>query len=199
MHMGGWVDDVKRWRDTGERYSRRMGLGNVPHRTLHLLPLIPAQKERPRQRNMQFPTLSAVPRIAHIVQTTPKRTRIMHRHDAAGTARPRVQVPPSFRNAHCALDDASERGPAQRDRHVDVGGPLALDVWRCARAALVLGWVVGWDGGGEVRRERGELALGLLLCASWRWWWWGRRRRFWSFLGWWWCFVFAFGGRGFAV
>ena len=136
-----------------------MSLGNVPHRTLHLLPLIRAQKERSRQRDMQFFTRSHVPRV----RTTPKRMRMrMHRHDAA-TARPRVQVPPFSRNAHCALDDASERGTAQRDRHVDVCGPLAVDVWRSARAALVLGWVVWWDGGREVCRERGELALVLRL------------------------------------
>ena len=149
-----------------------MSFGNVPHCTLHLLPLIRTQKERPRQRDVQFFTHSPVPRNPHRARTTPKRMRMrVHRHNNATACPRRVQLPSVFRNAHCARDDASERGSAQRDRHVDVGGPLALDVGRCARAALVLGWVVWWDEGCEVRCERGELSLALRLWASRRWWW----------------------------
>ena len=161
------------------KYSRRMSFGNVPHRTLHLLPLIRAQKEWPRQRDVQLFTHSPVPRVPHRVRTTPKRMRLrLHRHNDATAYPRRVQVPSVFRNAHGARDDASERGTAQCDRHVDVCGPLALDVGGCACAALVLGWVVWWDGGREVCCECGELALALRLWASRRWWsglWlWGR-------------------------
>jgi hypothetical protein len=35
-------------------YSRRMRLGGVPHRALHLLPLARPQKERARERNVQL-------------------------------------------------------------------------------------------------------------------------------------------------
>jgi hypothetical protein len=169
-----------------------MGLGNVPHNTLHLLPLIRAQKERSRQRDVQF--------IAHRRLVVPRprlrttsNSTCMHGDDA--------RLPLCrFRNTHRALDDASKRSSsrtaaaAQFDGHVDVCGPLTIDVWRCARATLVLGWVVWRDGGGQVRGERGELAFSplllllflLLFCT----WWWGLRRGgggegggVWSFVG----------------
>ena len=149
-----------------------MSFGNVPHCTLHLLPLIRTQKERSRQRDVQFFTHSPVPRVSPRVRTAPKRMRMRMHRDSDATACPRrVQLPSVFRNARCARDDASERGTAQRNRHVDVCGPLALDVGGCACAALVLGWVVWWDGRREVCCECGELALALRLWASRRWWW----------------------------
>jgi len=50
-------------------------------------------------------------------------------------ARPPVPLP---RNVHCALDDASVHTAPHRDRYVNACGPLAIDMWRCSRASLVL-------------------------------------------------------------
>jgi hypothetical protein len=97
-----------------------MSLGSVPHRTLHLLPLVCTQREWSRQRDVQF--------ARYVLVRTPEHMYV--------DARPRV-TPTLPRNVHCALDDASER-TAHRDRYVNVCGPLAVDVWCCARAALVL-------------------------------------------------------------
>jgi hypothetical protein len=105
--------------------SRGMSLGSVPHRTLHLLPLVRAQKKRSRQRDVQFARYVRVR-----VRAVPEQMYV--------DTRPRVRVratPP--RNVHCALDDASER-TAHRDRYVNICGPLTIDVWCRARAALVL-------------------------------------------------------------
>src|SRR6267154_4716768 len=98
--------------------SRRMSLGNVPHRTLHLLPLVRAQEEWSRQRDMQFTCYVLIRAPEHMYVDT----------------RPRVTLT-LLRNVHCALDDASERA-AHRDRYVNVCGPLTIDVWYSARAAL---------------------------------------------------------------
>ena len=49
-----------------------MNFGNIPRRKLHLLPPIRVQKERPRQRDVQFFqeffTRSHVPRVPHRVR-----------------------------------------------------------------------------------------------------------------------------------
>jgi len=95
-----------------------MNLDSVPHRTLHLLPLVRTQKERSRQRDVQF--------ACYVRVRAPEHMHV--------DARPGVTLP---RNVHCALDDTSER-TAHRDRYVNVCGPLTIDVWCCARAALVL-------------------------------------------------------------
>lgn len=117
-------------------YSRRMGPGGVPHRALHLLPLARAQKERARERDVQLAQQVPWPRA---------RSPLFAPDDVHA----RAGGHPAPRDVHRAHDDAPER-PAQRERDVDVCGPLPVDVRRAARAALVLRWVVGWDGGGEV-------------------------------------------------
>ena len=98
-----------------------MGLGSVPHRTLHLLSLIRAQKIRPCQRDVQFTSYCI-------------RVRAPEHMHVDARARIATALP---RNVHRALDDASERA-VHRDRDEDVCGPLTIDVRRCARAALVL-------------------------------------------------------------
>ena len=162
--------------------SRRMGLGSIPHRALHILPLTRAQKKRPRQRDVQ---------LAHVRQRSCARLR--------RTLGPKdVQVRAHRRGRHVfvrdvrgASDDASER-TAQRERNVDVGCPLSVDVRRCARAPLVFRRVVERDRRGEVSRERGELPL-LGRRGGYR------RGRFWSFVGRMSCFLFILGVGRFAV
>jgi hypothetical protein len=103
-----------------------MSLGSVPHRTLHLLPLVRAQMERSRQRDVQFARYHVRVRV-----------RVRAPEHMYVDARPRVTTGTLPRNVHRALDDVSER-TAHHDRYVNVCGPLTIDVWCCARAALVL-------------------------------------------------------------
>jgi len=144
--------------------SRRMGLGGIPHRALHILPLTRAQKNWPGQRDVQL-------------------THVRHRSCAArsrilGTKHVQVRARRGrhlfSRDVHGAHDDAPE-GTAQRERDVDVNCPLSLDVRRRTRAPLVFRWVVEGDRRGEVSWERWELPLL------------GRRRGYWR--GRFWCFV----------
>ena len=79
---------------------RRMSLGNVPHRTLYLLPLVRAQKERPRQRDVQFASYA---RVRVRVRAAPEHMNVH--------ARPRVRITLLPRKVHCALDEASKRRP----------------------------------------------------------------------------------------
>jgi hypothetical protein len=128
-----------------------MRLGSVPHRALHLLPLTRAQKERAGERDMQ---LAQVPyACAHT------RSRLVTPN--------RVHIRPCYlpsRDVQGARDDTSEC-PPQRERDIDVRGPLPVDVWGGTRTSLVLRWVIERDGGGEVCWERWELALlGWLRC-----------------------------------
>lgn len=73
-----------------------MGLGSVSHGTFHLLPLVRAQKERSRQRDVQFARYVRVR-----VRAAPEHMYV--------DSRPRVRVRATLpRNIHRALDDASK-------------------------------------------------------------------------------------------
>ena len=144
--------------------SRRMGLGSIPHRALHILPLTRAQKKRPGQRDVQ---------LAHVRhRSCAARSRILGTKHVQVRARRGRHL--FARNVHGARDDALER-TAQRERDVDVSCPLSIDVRRRTRAPLVFRWVVEGDRRGEVSWECWELPLLGRRRGCWR-------GRFWSFV-----------------
>jgi len=108
--------------------SRRMSPGSVPHCAIHFLPLMRAQKERSCQRDEKFTR-------SRTTSESDSRTEPSHPCALHVNARPRVPLPC---NVHCALDDASEHTAPHHDWHVDLCGPLAIDMWGRARASLVV-------------------------------------------------------------